>query len=51
MKLSAGSETAPRLVKAGSVTVKIYSGDVAEQTGHEARAATRAAHCTAAGTL
>ena len=26
MKLSAGSEAAPRLVKAGSVTVKIYSG-------------------------
>lgn len=28
MKLSAGSEAAPRLVKAGSVTVKIYSGRI-----------------------
>ena len=28
MKLSAGSEAAPRLVKAGSVTVKIYTGRI-----------------------
>ena len=28
MKLSAGLEAAPRLVKAGSVTVKIYTGRI-----------------------
>src|SRR5437879_10694660 len=28
MKLSAGSGTAPRLIKAGSVTVKIYTGRI-----------------------